>query len=89
MNTWIVANHPIGHYVHNFNPPPKPEPDSPTQPLVGEKTFFVKGRIMAGQANISGSFLGANDFKWLAKEEIQEQVGRGYWSAVKDMLVEQ
>lgn len=89
MNTWIVANHPVGHYVHTFNPSPQPKPDSPSQPLVGEKTFFIKGRIMAGQANISESFLGVNDFKWVAKEEVKEQVGAEYWSAVKNMLVEQ
>lgn len=89
MNTWIVASHPIGHFVYNFTPPPEPQPDSPMQPLVGEKTFFVKGRIMAGQANIAESFLGINDFKWLAKEEIKEHVGVQYWSAVKNMLVEQ
>ena len=57
--------------------------------IASEKTFFMKGRIMAGQADIEGNELGVEDFKWLAKEEIQKEVSEQYWASVKNMLVEQ
>ena len=57
--------------------------------LASEKTFFMKGRIMAGQADITANELGVEDFKWLAKEEVQKEVSPQYWANVKNMLVEQ
>ena len=95
MNTWFVGNHPIGHYVYQMRGTAKQETGSarPAQPvstaLVGEKTFFMKGRIMAGQADVEGNDVGVEDFKWLAKEEIQKEVSPQYWASVKNMLVEQ
>lgn len=53
-----------------------------------DKTFFMKARIMAGQADTS-SAAEAEDFKWLAKDEIQKLFHPAYWSRVKNMLVEQ
>lgn len=53
-----------------------------------EKTFFMKARIMAGQANITDNKLEVADFRWLAKEEIEKVVTPNYWSAVQDMLAE-
>lgn len=99
MNTWFVGSHPIGHFVYQFRtagktpaspastPPAPPPPQEIT--LAGEKTFFMKGRIMAGQADIKANELGVEDFKWLAKEEIQKEVSPQYWANVKNMLVEQ
>lgn len=54
----------------------------------GEKVFFMKARIMAGQADISKNELGDTDFQWLAKEELQKVVTPGYWSSIKNMLAE-
>jgi large subunit ribosomal protein L46 len=99
MNTWFVGSHPIGHFVYQFRKaaetlvspastlPPPPPPQEMI--LVGEKTFFMKGRIMAGQADIKANELGVEDFKWLTKEEVQKEVSRQYWANVKNMLVEQ
>jgi large subunit ribosomal protein L46 len=99
MNTWFVGNHPIGHFVYQIRdarttleaPSPAPSNPPPSQEisLAGEKTFFMKGRIMAGQADVKANELGVEDFKWLAKEEIQKEVSPQYWANIKNMLVEQ
>lgn len=52
------------------------------------KTFFMKARIMAGQADVANAS-GAEDFKWLAKDEIEKVFHPAYWVRVKNMLVEQ
>jgi large subunit ribosomal protein L46 len=109
MNTWFVARHPIGHFVQEKRTPAPeqtgslspPNEDSPNMPILsgeggvqGEKTFFLKARIFAGQADVNYK-LGKkptnpyDDFKWLTKQEIEPIVHSKYWSAVKDMLVEQ
>lgn len=54
----------------------------------GEKVFFMKARIMAGQADLSKNEYGDQEFKWLAKEEVQDVVTQAYWSSVKNMLTE-
>ncbi len=68
---------------------PSNSPPTPEETIAGEKIFFMKGRIMAGQADIEGNELGIEDFKWLAKEEIRQAVSQQYWASVKNMLVEQ
>ncbi|KAK2753239.1 54S ribosomal protein L17 mitochondrial [Arachnomyces sp. PD_36] len=86
MNTWTVGHHPIGHYIYKLR---KPKADEKTGvQTLGEKTFFMKSRIMAGQADLKDNTQDLKDFKWLAKEEIQPLVNAQYWSAVKDMLAE-
>ncbi|GAB7348763.1 hypothetical protein MBLNU459_g7492t1 [Dothideomycetes sp. NU459] len=86
MNTWVVGNAPIGHHSHDFakamtNSEQKTEE-------IGEKVFFMKARIMAGQANLGSNQFGDTEFKWLSKEEIEKTVGAKYYSSVKNMLVE-
>ena len=66
MNTWLVGRIPIGHYQYDY--------PSKTTGELGLKTFFMKARIMAGQANLKGNQLGLSDFKWLAKEEVKKEV---------------
>jgi len=93
MHTWFVGNHPVGHYISTRSV----ERDAPSngdaqsdQPvsIASEKTFFMKARIMAGQAEVkAGNEL--EDFKWLAKEEIQRLVHPDYWARIKNMLVVQ
>lgn len=86
MNTWFVGFHPIGHHAYKFK---VPKPDAKSQELVaGEKTFFLKGRIMGGQADLSSNTLDIKDYKWLAKEEIAKYVQPQYYSSVKNMLAE-
>ena len=83
MNTWIIGHAPVGHYVF----PPFYNEDS-TLKKPGDQTFFMKGRIMAGQANLKGNLFGLKDFRWLTKEEIQECFRSRYYSDVKNMLAD-
>ncbi|KAL0263174.1 hypothetical protein SLS55_002152 [Diplodia seriata] len=85
MNTWVVGNHPVGHYQFDF-PKTITNTDNGVEEL-GEKVFFMKARIMAGQANLEENKYGLVDFRWLAKEEIEPIVTMRYWSAVQDMLM--
>lgn len=84
MNTWVVGHAPIGHLARDYS---KPAVSADEQTIdLGQKTFFMKARIMAGQAKLSATKLGFQDFKWLAKEEIQKLVTPRYWSYAQDML---
>lgn len=49
----------------------------------------MKGRIFRGQADLKSNEMGVEDFKWLSKEEIQQEVSPHYWASVRNMLVEQ
>ncbi|CAI6334476.1 unnamed protein product [Periconia digitata] len=85
MNTWVVGNAPIGHYQRDYLDALKTASGFNE---VGAKTFFMKARIMAGQANLKDNKLGLTDFKWLVKDEIKNEVDRHYWHSVKNMLAE-
>ncbi|KAJ5256955.1 hypothetical protein N7478_013059 [Penicillium angulare] len=86
MNTWMVGFHPAGHHVYNNR---KPHADKATGTVShGEKTFFMKSRIMAGQADLSASVEKLKDFKWLSKEEIPQFVTQQYYSYIKNMLAD-
>jgi len=84
MNTWIVGHVPIGHHVlksfHNR--------ETGNLERQGERTFFMKGRIMAGQANLEGNLFGLTDFKWLTKQEVEKHVADRYFSYVKNMMAD-
>lgn len=81
MNTWIVGRVPVAHLVR------QPEFNEDTSlKRRGEKVFFLKGRIMAGQADLKDNELGYQDFHWLTKEELEEKLEPDYFRAVKCML---
>lgn len=80
MNTWFVGNVPIGHRIHTFPAAYKGDGQN-------EKTFFMKARIMTGQADLKNNKLNLEDFMWLSKEEIAEYTGKKYFYTVEDMLV--
>ncbi|RQM06384.1 hypothetical protein DH86_00001177 [Scytalidium sp. 3C] len=84
MNTWIVGHAPIGHHVIK----PYINPETKAIERVGDKIFFMKGRIMAGQANLKGNLFGFNDFKWLTKKELEEVVSPKYFSSIRNMLAD-
>ncbi len=84
MNTWVVGNIPIGHQVYNYNQGIVNEEKELV--LRGEKVFFMKARILAGQANLKDNLFGLEDFQWLAKEEIQKAFDPWNWNAVKNIL---
>jgi large subunit ribosomal protein L46 len=83
MNTWLIGRVPIGHHQLDFTPQTAKNPNE-----LGLKTFFMRARIMAGQFNLADNKLGLSDFKWLAKEEVEKEVGRKYWHSIKNMLAE-
>ena len=86
MNTWVVGNMPIGHNVYNYKHPVVNKEYG--SELRGEKVFFMKARIMAGQASLTDNKFGFEDFQWLTKEEIQDSFNSQDWNAVKTMLPE-
>jgi large subunit ribosomal protein L46 len=81
MNTWIVGRVPVAHVVNK--PVYKEDGTVQTQ---GDKTFLLKGRIMAGQADLAGNGLGLVDFKWLTKEELEQELKPEYYKSVRGMM---
>lgn len=84
MNHWIVGNVPVGHLVSHSRVATNDSESSLT--MLGEKTFFLKGRIMAGQANLAQNQLGLTEYKWLTKEEVKEHLTPAYYSHVENMM---
>jgi len=85
MNTWVVGNAPVGYYELNHRRLVEKDTKSSE---IGQKTFFMRARMMAGQANLEQNKLGLSDYKWLAKEEVAETVSSHYWAQVRNMLPE-
>lgn len=83
MNTWIVGRVPVAHHVVQ----PKFKEDT-SLAVKGEKTFFLKGRIMAGQADLKENKLGYKDFKWLTKDELKELFPEAYFKSVRNMMAD-
>ena len=86
MNTWVIGNAPVGFHTWKYNEPRADEEQGVEK--LGEKTFFMKARIMAGIPALKDNPLGYVDHQWLAKDELQKVVNTGYWSSVKNMLQE-
>jgi large subunit ribosomal protein L46 len=83
MNTWIVGRVPVAHLVTG----PVFKDDSSLQRR-GEKVFFLKGRIMAGQADLENNSMGLTDFNWLTKEELQDALAPEYYHRVRNMMAD-
>jgi large subunit ribosomal protein L46 len=99
MNTWVIANHPVGHFVARFAQPilnkilpnrrvQTSPPEAFEQEEYGERVFFMKTRIMTGQLNLAKNEYGDEEFQWLTKEEIVGRVSEDYWHQVRNMLAE-
>ncbi|KAI1404019.1 39S mitochondrial ribosomal protein L46-domain-containing protein [Hypoxylon fuscum] len=83
MNTWMVGRVPVAHLVR------QPEFNEDTSlKQRGEKVFFMKGRIMAGQADLKANKLGLQDFNWLTKEELMEKLPTDYFHSVRNMMAD-
>jgi len=54
--------------------------------VLGARTFFMKARIMAGQANLEGNQFGLSRFKWLTKKEIESQFTQYDFDKIEAML---
>lgn len=99
MNTWQVARHPVGHYNVDYatleasregrEASQQVQPVQESAKEVGEKTFFIKTRIFAGQANLAQGVQAWDDYAWLASDEIEGKVHPRYWARIKNMLAEQ
>ncbi|KAF2725999.1 hypothetical protein K431DRAFT_309008 [Polychaeton citri CBS 116435] len=97
IHTWTVANHPVAYYGSSFKAPdmtkvPK-HPDikhsvSLELEEYGEKVFFMKGRVMAGQVDLKENQYGNREWAWLSKDEVQEKVTEEYWRAIRNSLAE-
>lgn len=83
MNTWIVGRVPVAHMVTH---PKFDEVTSLKKP--GEKVFFLKGRIMAGQADLKDNQMGYKDFHWLTREELEEKMEPDYFHSVRNMMAD-
>jgi large subunit ribosomal protein L46 len=83
MNTWVIGGAPAGYMELDHR---KPIQQSEAVTQVGAKTFFMRARIMAGQADLEQNKLGLSDFKWLAKEEVAKVVSNQYWANIRNML---
>lgn len=99
MNTWIVGRVPIAHHIAEFGDetadetaPAAKEADadattaSDKSRYDGEKIFFLKGRIMAGQVDLTGNKYGYTDFKWVNKDELRQTLPYEYWRSVRNMV---
>ncbi|KAK1828463.1 39S mitochondrial ribosomal protein L46-domain-containing protein [Podospora conica] len=63
------------------------EKESDESRFAGEKIFYLKGRIMAGQVDLKGNKYGYTDFKWVNKDELRETLyPTGYWKSVRNMV---
>lgn len=80
MNTWTVGRAPVGHIAYPF--------DTKEMGYEGNKVFFLKSRIFAGQCKLQqGS--GVEDFGWFTREEIEEKVDPSYWKTINCLLSSQ
>ncbi|KAI9706850.1 MAG: 54S ribosomal protein L17 mitochondrial [Bogoriella megaspora] len=87
MNTWVVGNVPIGMHQYRFpNKTVQYRRDGVEES--GERTFFMKARMMAGQADLAQNAFGDTDFHWLTKDEIESFVTRPYYSSIRNILAD-
>ena len=91
MNTWVVGKVPLGHQIYNYPQhliEDAAEKEGEPGQLLGEKTFYMKARIMAGKPALQDNSLGLLDYQWLAKEEMQRVLSPSDWSSVKNIIAE-
>lgn len=86
MNTWVVGNLPLTHQIINYAQGPLDTERGIEKR--GEKVFYMKSRIMAGQANLEGNKFGLVDYKWASKEEVQGTISARDWTVVRGVLAE-
>ncbi|KUI59841.1 54S ribosomal protein L17, mitochondrial [Cytospora mali] len=85
MNTWMVGRVPIA-YEHRepvYKDGANGEKEIKTY---GADVFYLKGRIMAGQVDLTDNQWGIDDFKWLTREELEKQIGGQTFRSVKNSM---
>ncbi|KAI5283614.1 54S ribosomal protein L17 mitochondrial [Ascosphaera atra] len=89
VNAFFVGNHPIGHFSYTHRNTFRTRVGLAAGGPVGYKEFFLKGRILAGQVDLSlidKEATRIEDFRWLTREEIEATVSPMYWKSIKGML---
>lgn len=88
MNTWRIGRVPVGHLIRYPKGPLAEARSLAAEGKAGDKMFFLRGRILAGQAKLNKNKFGYKDYRWLCKDEIQDTASSWYWSNVKNMLAD-
>ena len=103
MNTWIVGRLPVAHVIidppSKADPKNSASSSSIRNPASGSgsnmlkstkgyKIFYMKGRIMAGQADIRNNTLGLRDFQWLTREELQQALPPRLFRKIRNMMAD-
>lgn len=74
MDIWLVSNLPVGVFKGG----------------AAEKTYFLRGHVLAGNAEVNKGKGDVEEFQWLTKEEIEKLLGQSkdssYWQHVEDLL---
>lgn len=76
---------PIGHQIYNF-PQSIVDSDSSTN-IRGDKLFYMKARVMAGQIDLSENTV-VSDYQWLTRRELERHVQPRDFAAVKNLLAD-
>lgn len=86
MNTWMVGRVPIA-YEHREPVYKDGEKDGEKQlKTYGADVFYLKGRIMAGQVDLTDNEWGVTDFKWLTREELEKELNGQTFRSVRNAL---
>lgn len=84
MNTWFIGRHPIAY--EQWKPVYKDAAEGKEDKVLktrGRNIFYLRARIMAGQADLTNNQLGLDAFKWLTREEVKEHVHATTFASVE------
>lgn len=87
MNTWFVGRHPVAY--ERWEPVYAGKEKKQRLSTRGKDVFYLRARIMAGQADLTGNEYGAQAFKWLTREELQTHLHPHTFASVQNTLPEQ
>lgn len=85
MNTWMVGRAPIA-YEHNEPLYTGDEEATKRVKRYGRDVFYLKARIMAGQADLAENKWGITDFKWLTKDELVGAISQKTFASVRNSM---
>lgn len=88
MNTWMVGRAPVAHEHREPVYAGGREGDAEERHVkrYGADVFYLRARIMAGQADLSGNKDHIDDFKWLTKEELAGTISQQTLHSVRKAL---
>lgn len=88
MNTWMVGRAPVAHEHREpvYTGGREGEPAERRVKMYGRDVFYLRARIMAGQADLSENKCGVTDFKWLTKDELAGAISQQTLHSVKNSM---